>query len=62
MWVKVIYGSAALLKLQSYLTVNLFGKVYFSIVYCHLHYAIFTWGTAKTKSHANTHKEYAFLL
>jgi len=33
-------GSATLYKLQPYINVDLLRKIYFSIVYCHLYYAI----------------------
>ena len=42
----VACGSAALYKLQPYVNVDLLRKVYFSVVYCHLHLAILIWGTA----------------
>jgi len=43
---KVACGSAALHKLQPYVNVDLLRKIYFSIVYCYLYYAILIWGTA----------------
>ena len=45
---KIACGSAALYKLhlQPYINVDLLRKLYFSIVYCHLYYAILIWGTA----------------
>jgi len=43
---KVACGSVALYKLQPYVNVDLLRKIYFSIVYCHLYYAILIWGTA----------------
>jgi len=43
---KAAGGSAALYKLQHYVNVDRLHKVYFSIFYCHLHYAIRIWGTA----------------
>jgi len=43
---KVACSSAALYTLQAYIKMDLLRKVYFSIVYCHLHYAILIWGIA----------------
>ena len=51
MWGKnVACGTAALYKLQPYVNGDLLRSIYFSIVYCHLHYAVLMWGTASAIS------------
>ena len=44
----VASSSFALYKLKRYLDENLLCKVYFSVVPCHLHNAILTWGISNT--------------